>query len=320
MILGAFIGAGFCSGKEVVSYFAIYGYYSIPICLMCGVLLFFVMRIFLLAGKYFNDSQFGKLNFINIMATMIIISSMIAGSISVANSSNMLVTFGVYMLTIAATIVVCSGGVKSVDKINKYLVPVIIVILLFTCILSWSIPSNFNMPNTVSAIVYICGGVGSGINYICFNLLLMGMFLFSVGRKYTSRQVTKACAISSAVITVMLIVLSVTLINTNYTIFTSDMPVLAIAQSISPILYYLVRCVVWFGLVTTLIASTHTVCEYLPKFRDNRLICIAGILGVCSVVSIVGFSAIVTYLYFIVGIMGVVYTVNIISFYLKHKK
>ncbi len=320
LILGSFIGAGFCSGKEIVSYFAIYGYYSLFFTVLCGILLCLFMRIFLRTGKFVDGKGtccFGNkfFNVITTIASVIIVSSMLAGSVSVGKSVSSVVGYIVYAISIAVTFIVCVGGIKRMDKANKVLVPVILMVIVVTCVLSITVRSEYCSPSYQPRALYMLGGLGACLNYISLNILLMGMLLMRLGKYYTDKQIRVATTVSSIAITIFLGLISITLLSSNLAVFTADMPMLALAYNIHPVLGAVCSVVVWAGLITTLISSTYATMDNMPICRQNTKLCIATILSVSSIVSLLGFSNIVTYLYLVIGVMGVVYTYCVLRYY-----
>ena len=94
-ILGAIIGAGFASGKEIVSFFGKYGYWVIPFLVLAAILFFFCFYIFSNLGKDIKPKSisditskiFGKagvfVDFSFILSTFITLASMLAGCDSI---------------------------------------------------------------------------------------------------------------------------------------------------------------------------------------------------------------------------------------------
>lgn len=317
IILGAFIGAGFCSGKEIFTYFARYGKISITLSLICGVLLCLLMWIFLVTGKYLdtNKSKFGNtfLNMFSVIASLVIIASMLAGSVCVGINLNDNLVIIIYIATALLTFVICSKGFNGVDKVNLTLIPLIIIILLVTCLLSkgaddWVVGGN------------IVGGILSCLNYLSFNLLLIGMLLIKIAPRYSTKEIKWGTIFSSGIITLFLILICVTLNKNSSQILSSDMPILSLAFSVSRGFGIVCGIVIWLGLLTTLISSTYATLNFMPKTKHNSLLYIVLILGVGAVISVMGFSFIVNYLYWIIGVMGIVYTAYVVGYYLKYVK
>ena len=164
LILGSFIGAGFCSGREVASYFVSYGNSSYIMAILFGVLFYIFLNIFLLCGE--NGIHINT-NAICTFATIVMTSSMLAGAFNLGGAV-------LYFVTIAIAIIICYGGISNVSKFSVVLVPIMLVIIIVTCIPSFR-QITFNSSSIIHAIP-------STINYLFFNMLTMGLFLFSVGK------------------------------------------------------------------------------------------------------------------------------------------
>lgn len=299
LILGSFIGAGFCSGREVASYFVSYGNSAYLMAILFGVLFYISLNIFLLCGK--NKTQIHT-SIICTFATIVITSSMLAGAFNLGGVV-------LYFVTIAIAIIICYGGIGNVSKFSAVLVPIMLVIILLTCI-----PSVRQITLFHNNIIY---GIPSTINYLFFNMLTMGLFLFSIGKNYTKKQIKIASIISTIIITLLIILMCSAIINRG--VGSVSMPILQLANT-NNILNVCIKIVVWFALLTTLIDSLHSLMDKSAIYSDNKLLCIVVILSVCASISMLGFVWIVTNLYRVLGVLGIVFCIDVLYCYLKNKR
>ena len=304
LILGAFIGAGFCSGREVSTYFAHFGNMSYVYCIAFAVLFYFALIIFLNVSK---SKCVIKSKCICSFATIVIISSMLAGSVSLG--SNVVQSTVLYFATVIITILVCVGGAYNVGRFNIVLVPIMLVVIVSVCLFAKSGGIVHSTSHAVSGLVAV-------VNYLLFNTLTMGTFLLSVGSGYTTRQIRIASIVSSAIICVVMLAMCHALVNNVETNFV-DMPTVELAKNISPALYVICKIVVWCALLTTLIISTYAIIQNMPIYSENKLICIVGVLGICSLISLMGFVRIVKYLYTLLGLIGIVFNLEVMYRYFK---
>lgn len=306
MLLGCFLGAGFVSGREVASYFSRFGCMSILAIIVCVILMFLLMLFFLFLSKtkhkgfYFVDSYFGGVSggirLLISVSVLIVISSMFAGTMSLAE------TFGVnkilFMLfTILFAFLIVMGNVKSLANINIILIPLLILILFWVCL--EPISFDFFTSNSASAII-------SGGNYVFINIMSIGLFLLEIGGEYNRKEKVLISAITTFVIAIMLVLVN-NAILTNKCI-DDTFPVLSLITN-SRTLYVILQSAIYFGLFTTLISNVFVLSNYVNVYLKNYKISVILSLVSGVLLSFIGFKFIVGYVYWIIGLIGFVVVV-----------
>ncbi len=321
LILGAFVGGGFASGKEVLIYFSNFGYASIITCMLFGVLFYKLTCMFLTLGHHNQECY--SINIYNkqlnikpflMLCNLVFVGSMFAGIYDLGSSINQVFGNVLLLVTVIVMAIVLLKGVNGLEKVNFVLMPLLFFVLLLLITLN---VGKFNLSlvsNKPIQSFFAC------IIYLSFNILTLGMFLFEIGKNYTLKQIKKCSAISAIALTSFL-----TIINTFFVIHINTVkhftfPLISLANSISSVFGMVVILVVYAGMFTTLISASFTTKQYF----SNKLGNIASILFVILVglvISLIGFENIVGKLYYFIGVVGFLHTCYVISAtFLKRKK
>lgn len=324
-IIGTLIGAGFASGKEIVTFFSRFGYLSVGLAVVCGYLFYVLTKMFLMSSYSLSVNNYGEVSdklfknkitkvLINVILTLsflLVVSSMIAGSNALGHI--LIPNYNGYLISLATTIVsfiVTLGGVKLMQKINLYLVPIMLILLVVTCVLSYFLvePTNDMVFKSLELSDYFMG-LGSTILYVSLNLLTTCFLLIQIGRNYTQKEIHKTSVVIGITISLLIIIATVAMINSNFNIFESEMPIIALALNMSTHWAIIVSVVVWLAIFTTIVSTIYVVAEYLKKYFKSYKLSLIFSLIFAFVVSIVGFSNIVKYVYPIMGVLGLVFII-----------
>ena len=315
LILGSFFGAGFVSGREIASYFSVFGKYSwigviIATLLIFGLLyLFFVLSRKTNNFKDFVDMYFGKtgvvINWLFGLCLFILTSSMFAGSLVIAKTINFNeILFSI--ITAGACYFVVAGNLKFLEKINLILVPIIIVVMLCVCGINF-FPKVYNGDIILSII--------SSSAYVFMNIVTLGLLILETGSRYTKKQALITCAISSIIIGILLFVCNNAIIKFDIT--QVPMPMLTLATKKGFGVWVVTAITIWIGLFTTIISCVFVLANYLNCYIKNYKLTIVVILILTLVSSLIGFEFLVGYIYWLIGFVGIFVVISVL---IKEKK
>ena len=183
-VVGAVIGAGFITGREIVRFF-----YGMPIFAAAGAefLLFFSLFYFLLTVK--DNAFFSRaVKFANVC--VYIISFFIIASMLGATDSLFFEAFGVpyeipvgsIALLVFAT-AVCFGGIEKIEKANGFIVPFMILATVAVLIAFGEKSSQF--------VPFDAEAAASCVSYGAMNALLSQPFFLKLKKGYTAVNVFK---------------------------------------------------------------------------------------------------------------------------------
>ena len=332
-VLSAIIGAGFASGKEIISFFGKNGYFAIPFFLLVTGLFFFCFYLFSKLGKMIKpksiadmtSAMFGKagvfVDFMFILCTFITLSSMLAGSDAIGS-----IIFGasynfcyISIITAMLTVLVVYFGLKYIYKITNAIVPLTIVIMLAVLVAFLAIsPAQQVSQSNISFNGF--SAVLSCFLYVSMNVFI-NIFIISKSSQYMNKkQIGVASAICASVLLCLLVLVVVAVMHGGDAIFSSNMPMLAIANSLGGWLGILYAVMLWLAIFTTLCLAGYTIMAWLNRYIKNKFVCSVITLTLGFIFSRFGFSNIVDIFYPIEGIFGTLLIAYCAVYYFKNKK
>ncbi len=316
IILGSFLGAGFASGKEIITYFSVFGgasYLGIIFCSLAFVilLLFFfwlshkVKGLDGLISTYFYGSG-GVIKWLFMLSILILVSTMFAGAGSVGEMLKM----GKWLaIGITAVVVfVCNyWGLKGVGGLNAIIVPTMLVILLIVSLNSFTVTSfNFGFVPIIS-----------GITYAFINMLMIGMFVLEVGGKYTKKECILTSLLCGGIICMLLVVCNGGLMS--ITSLNLDMPMLYLASLCGNVLYIFSIITIWLAILTTLFSNIYVLDHFFIELISQKAVRLIFIILLSVVISELGFGIMVKYMYLFIGFVGAILVVRV-TFVEKKKR
>lgn len=291
-ISATFLGVGFLSGKE---YFVYLINENLYLFLLATFLINCLLIVFLLTANIKENLKvFDYLSPIIYFADFVVL----CGCLSAADS-----LFAYYFpkaskLPIVSSIivifinVVLSKGIKGVKAVSAFIVPSVIVFILFFVFLPSKkivvLNENFSIKNPI----LLCG----------FNLLLALPMISTLGKREKFSTCIVVAIISSLIILIMTFVISVSLMNLPQTETYDDFPLIKIFDN-NLIFIFLYFVIINFGIFTSSSNAYYPIHDLLSKVKAGRWLKIAFSI-VAIVVSRLGFSNIVSKIYPLIGLVG----------------
>ena len=338
LLLGAFVGAGFVSGREIYVFFARFGIYGyIGLIISCCVMTLNICFEF----KVINQSQGvkiikggGRIEWLNKLIGVVYYSCCLI--VFVAMLAGIYELFGLFhnallnVFTPAIIIIICiilsAKSVKYLKIINIMLIIltfITIIAILNSCkINQWPLLvynyQSINIDNVgllLKAILY-------GLFYAGMNSLSVLPVIKLVVKDKVKHKTGLLIAVYFSLIAGLIMLFEcVILMRRNLNIGIA-MPILTIAEGLGEFIYILYFILIIMGLLTTLVSSAK-VLIYVFKKDDGHisfyLICL--LYGGGLVLSLIGFGVITRVLYPVIGVIGIVLiTVRNINFALIKKR
>ena len=313
LIVGSIIGAGFASGRELSLFFAEFGYASLYFLPIVFILFYYSFKLFLTIGskiKYTNILDVNKttnssifFNLTIIIVYLIYSSAMFSGSVEILSSAFIEVpVFIFYIFVFGLSFWVYKHGLKGLFKINAFLIPTIIVLLIIYSLYSTIYPITDipYIPSSEKAYILPV----SIIIYVMANILLSYFILTQAGYNLSQKEIQKSSFIASFIICFVILICIICLITNGAVVMNASMPFVLLTLRLGepfPIIFMLV---LFLGIITSLFSCIHTVCSSFSFKNKNKtaLICFSTVL----LISLFSFEKIVNYCYPLIGLFGII--------------
>lgn len=319
VIIGVIIGAGFASGKEIYTFFFIYGKYGIIgiiiASFLIGLIIYKTLKI-IKENNINNYDEFleiviGKKSFKYIDIKIVL--RFIVNIFLLITFFVMCAGFGAYfkqelgmneILVCTAFSVFCyfilNRSIKGVVFINSILIPIVIFVLIV-------LGMKIGKTNTVMVENPEMGyWVIKAIFYASYNSITLVSILIPlkgyINKKLDIFKISIICAI---IILLLALIIFALLLCLDDDISKIELPTVYIAKNFGVIYKYLYSGIIVGAIMTTAISSAYAFLNNVSKSktyrRNNFIIC-----GFSIVVSMLGFSNLVGVLYPVFGLLGLI--------------
>ena len=331
-LTGTIIGAGFASGKELISFFGRFGWWAIPLCALCGAFFIFGFILFMLIGKRvqpdkvedINAAVFGKFS---IVADILVLLSLVLSGATMLSGSGALfseafgISFKIPWISVAVCVVVffcILTGIKGLIKINSYLMPVTMAVLLLISLLTL-IKGNVA---EVTPSINPAFGIAVAAAYAGMNFMQSFGVIGGAAKAMDIKTIKRGSIFGGASLFVVMAVMISAVLCAGEGALNSAMPSVYLALRSGGALAIVAAVAILFALITSLLSSAFTLSEWLDSFLKCRWLSILCVLIVCTVVSMLGFSSIINIFFPLQGAIGVVYIFAAAKHYfgIGHKK
>ena len=310
LILGAIIGVGFASGKEICVFFFDFEGASLIGLLAFGLLyvyLFFVIqhiseKLRLNTYDEFNTALFGKL--CKITKVVMLINFLITSAGMLAGADYLFKTFFNVNYRIPSivlsimTFVLLMGGINKIKLVANIIIPLMLAVIVINSLHNIT-PQNVHMgittQNSVMAIYY---GLLFGVN----NFVAAMPMLFETKLKSKGKLIV---ILSICVV----ILLNILVFASNN--FSTEMPMFELSANVSVWFYYIYFATLIMALFSTLMICSYNANNIVSKNKKN-LFSIAMIVLINLILSNFGYEFIVQYLYVVSGIISGIYVVALV--------
>lgn len=294
-IAGTVIGAGFISGREIVTFF--YGYNAVLSSAVFSVLFFIATIILFFDTDYVNSKYFAAAKPLIYIGDLVLCAGMLSALNEIYNSvfPFMNETFILPVITLIVSNVIVSGGIEGLKSANTFLTPVIIVIAVFSVVYI-----GFDDVTVFSAVspVNLCSYVGLNVFTSC-------LVFAEIGKKTQKKTKFLAAFIVSVLLGALIFMILSAFSSADKSILDADMPLLSYMKGNGAFSVVFFVALV-FGIVTTLI-SCHCPLYALVKTEKLNFLTQACLSILIFMISRLGFYGIVSSVYPVMGAIGFIY-------------
>lgn len=328
VIIGTIIGAGFASGQEIYTFFNKYGFEGlIGICISISLMSYIIYKTFkiIIENDINNYEDFITIimperfrknkilnhtinNIINIFL-LICFNIMVAGFATYfVQELNISKWIGAIVITIL-TFITLSNSINGVIKINTYLIPIIILLIVFLGINKIKNTQIVSIENK-SSLYWIV----SSILYASYNSITLIPILISLKKQLSTKKETVLISFLVSTIMLALSVIIFLLMNTFIKeIQQIEIPVVYIASTLGKSFKYIYGIVILIAIFTTAIGSGYGFLSNVTKKRKTYMLC-AGAMCIGAVfMGQISFSNLINILYPVFGYLGIAQIIFLIN-------
>ena len=301
-VIGAVIGAGFITGREIMRFF--YGkewFYGV-------IIVFFVLFILLFALLNIKNEKIiyliEKSNYAIFIFNILIMASMLGAADSLAYSIFSLSTkfpvFSIGLLVVSTYC--CFGGMEKLSKVNLFIVPIILIIFFVAVTVLPYGEKEFSDGITNNYFDYF--------SYGFMNIFLAQPFLLKIKREKSEFSPFGVAIISSIILSVSICAF-LRILSEDCLI--CDVPLILLAKN-NYLLYFLFALIIFISIFTTLTSVQYPfVMSKKSKFDFLPLVC-ASIIA--FIISRIGFFVIVDKIYPIIAVISMIFYAFIFAIWL----
>jgi uncharacterized membrane protein YkvI len=321
LIVGAVVGAGFASGREIRSFFALYGLRALPFVATVFFLLLCSSTVYLYTGGAYKPNSFSDItkrifkkgapiaNLMTVTANFVFMAAMLAAYDSLGRSvfgfSEANVSLSVVALFLCAAVVL--RGASGLSKVNGILVPVIVVFLIVVCAVS--IRGGGGIIETP----FVAAGAGriffNCVLFVFSNLFSCAGVLYSAGKNKTNGVSFAGGFVAAFVLCVLIVLFILAMLCLPPAVFDADLPIIFMSELIGGAAKCVAVLTLVFAIFTSLICNMFNVYEWwTASVSKNKYAAIIVIAALAFTLRSIGFNLIVDALYPIVGVFGLFFT------------
>lgn len=325
LFIGTVVGAGFSSGREILTFFS--GSLALaPLAVIsCGVVFFLASNLLLNLASKIDITDISSLcshlpqklqtafETLLVFFFLTICAMMISGADNIFETNQAFGISGIILFASGAAVAIF--GNRGLLKVNFVLVPILLCFILF--ISAFHLYKN-GLPISDGKNVNYVTSIFEGVSYSSMNLLLSAVVLLSAGKGLSKREIVISSAVSSIVISTV-ILLFLLAMNTSSEFLNAEMPIIPMTARISGTFRFVSSFAIWIAIFTTFASSYSTCFEYFKRFCKPPLLRLAILLAITYPLSRVGFAPLISIFMPAMGLFGIVLLLFLINIYSKTK-
>lgn len=323
--VGVLVGAGFSSGQEAMQYFVSFGQMGLWGVVVAAALTTITGIAVLQLGSYFHAREHtavyssvsgpitSKILDIGTLVTLFSIGFvMFAGAGS--NLSQQFEGLPLWVGALLMLVLVLATGLLDVDRVTTVIgtiTPFIIVLIvgvtsyaLFINDLDLAAANDYALNNVDGALPFWWL---SAINYTGMNMMCAVSMAIVIGGNFLDNRAVGLGGVLGGLITLLLLVMLVTaLLFVAPAVNGTDMPILALMNSINPALGYVMTVAIYGMIFNTAVGMFYAMTKRLTRDKPHMfytVYVVACVLG--FFLSFVGFKTLIANVYPVLGYIGI---------------
>ncbi|MCL2177470.1 MAG: hypothetical protein FWB72_05995 [Firmicutes bacterium] len=358
--VGTIIGAGFASGRELLTYFLPFGTSILPFIALLGLFFFVSAYLYIKVGQVhkptniedFNKLLFGKasivFNYLIILSYFVFLSTMLAGLDSLSKVAFPNIRFPIFsLLSVFIAIVIVARGASGILNVNFVVIPFIILIIVAVCVYSLTRPlppPEYLIPHARLTPFTIASMLSHIALYIGTNMLLAGGALAKFSAegneqnlgdkiqnysgqstdnsflKKLNNDSIKASLLGGVFIGVLVAIFILALFLSHRSIVQEDIPLIFLSHDLPAHFIIVIYMVLFAAIITSLCSALFASSHFVNDFIKHKPIAITLTALLGYIISRFGFNFLITYFYPLLGVIGLVYIARLIVVYFSKTK
>ena len=304
LVVGTIIGAGFASGREIVTFFGETP--PVAVAAAVAVLVFVSCATFLFVGSKACADDVGAVNrkiagrAEPVLSALMLFNSLVSLSAMLAGTDDLLGEIfplkPLYSIVFGALgVIVVARGLDGIMKVNVVVVPLLAAITVIVTSLTISSPSSASFTALTAY---------KSLTYVAMNAILAASVLTTV-HGLSRKQIMISSALTGVIIGGIVLCIILALCSSGAG--KADMPIVEMAKPLGGLTYALAIVSVMTGIFTTMISAHLSLSEWAVSLCGNKTFAAVLTAIVAEIVGLIGFRTVVDVFYPIVGVAGVVY-------------
>ncbi|WP_455539261.1 YkvI family membrane protein [Terrisporobacter sp.] len=336
--VGVIVGAGLSSGQDILQYFLSFGKIGMIGIVLLGIMNILFGRIIVTLGCYYqSDNHQDVLTQISsplinkVIDFTLILSNFIIGFVMIAGAGANLkqqVGLPAWVGALVCSILIILISYLDFDKITGVLgifTPVLILMIFGIAVLTfWGKSYDFNqLDATAKSIKSSMPNIGfSVINYYALCAMTGVSMAFVLGGSVVRIGVAeKGGTIGGVIIGIIIGTVAATLFAKIDIIKDAEIPMLVLANNISPIFAYFYTFTIFALIFNTAFSLDYALAKRLAGNSKKRTkVFLIGIVIASYALSFLGFRELISIMYPILGYIGIILLIVLVVAWLKEKE
>lgn len=319
--VGTVVGAGFATGKEIVTFFSQYGLYGLGAIFISSFLLMYfggkllTTAAIIKAKSYWDVTNylFGRkfANIINVILLLMLlgVSSVMLSGAGALFAEQFLVSrqIGIIITLLLVTYIIIVG-VKGILAVNIFFVPMMIVFTVMLMFASVKNPAFFENVINIPEQTSVWKPMFLSFSYVAFNLAVAQAALVPIAKNVKNEAVLKwGGYVGGALLSVILVASHLTLIMLpNFEKY--EIPMAMIMNQVAPKLFIVYLIVIFAEIFTSLVGNVFGIEQHLiTTFPRYRLQIIVVTLLIIALISKINYGDLLAFLYPLFGYISLLF-------------
>ncbi|WP_010648664.1 membrane protein [Oceanobacillus massiliensis] len=327
--IGVIVGAGFASGQEILQYFTSFGLAGTMGAIVCTILFGYLGMILIRLGSRMQTTSHKEViyrisgRYLGLIIDYVIIFTLFGvGVVMIAGAGsnlNQQFDFPYFIGTSLMFILVLLTGMLKVDRvvaivggITPFLILIVVILSIYSLV---TMDGSFASLDTIAKEhpTSLPNWIISAINYVSFNIALGASMALVMGGAEDNEKTAALGGLVGGLGIGVLILLSHLAIFSNIDALQGEMPMLQLANIVSPTLGFVMSIVLFSMIFNTAVSMFFSFSSRFTEMgtRKFKLFLVISLV-IAYALSFFGFTDLVSYFYPLIGYLGLVLIITLI--------